>query len=45
MERSRGENGLDAECEKPAEELVDGKYPIHVLDVFRGLSFLFILIR
>ena len=40
-----GENGLDAECEKPAEELVDGKYPIHVLDVFCGLSFLSILIR
>lgn len=28
------ENGLDGECKKPAEELVEGKYSIDVLDIF-----------
>jgi len=32
-------SGLDVELEKPAAELVEGIYPIHVLDVFRGFCF------
>jgi hypothetical protein len=30
-------NGLDGEYGKPAEELVEGKYSVDVLDVFREL--------
>lgn len=33
-------NGLDGECDKPPIESVEGKYPIHVLDVFRKFCFL-----
>jgi hypothetical protein len=42
--KAMGENGLDVECKKFADKLVDGKYPIHVLNVFCGFSFPFILI-
>ena len=33
-------NGLDGECDKPPIKAVEGKYPIHVLDVFRKFCFL-----